>query len=319
MKQNPKLEKEWEESSFIHRIIEIKNLDWEHEPSSVHLYVQDRLENLESDQIDSLIKYLESNGLRVEVGEYKSADFLILVGTDGLNLKISTLFQDKKTPPILPLTTRRQGFISDIQFSAYRDVIPQVIRGNCYVLPRCRLLIEYHSLKGVETYHVLNDLALYRDSLSGSLTIKCSSCGFCFSEIIGDGVIIATATGSTAYNKSAGGALVHPLLPVFMLTPVCAQSLSARPILFPRHAELTISLASKKAGHQTSQRAWVTFDGLGHRPFQIGEKLVVSISPYPYNTIMMEKSVGSWATKLAALMGWNERKHQKPLPKIEKK
>jgi NAD+ kinase len=221
------------------------------------------------------------------------------------------LFQDRETPPVLSINPAHEGFISCTDFASHTTIIPRVLRGNSFLLARCRLSIEYHSLNGIERFCVLNDLCVNRDPYSHSLVIKCSSSGFGFSQVRGDGVIIATPTGSTAYNKAAGGALVHPLLPVFMMTPICALSLSARPILLPQSAELTIELEYPidKSGHY---QAIVTFDGMQHKEFKVGEKLVISVAPHSYNSIMMSRSVGDWPVRLAGLMGWNERKHQKP-------
>ena len=68
----------------------------------------------------------------------------------------------------------------------------------------------------------------------------------------------------------------------------------------------------EKEGHQ--QKAIFTCDGSGHKELKLGEKLVIRMSPYYFNSIMMSDSVGEWLVRLAGLMSWNERKHQKALP-----
>jgi len=303
--------RENEESSFFHHRRKLVNLNWDHEPKRVSLFIQSGLIEMEK-QIETMKKFLIDMDFELEVDVYTDSDFIILVGTDGFNLQISSIFQDRETPPIISLTPHKKGFISFIEFCSYQTVIPQILRGNCFILPRCRLCIDYHSSEGIERFTALNDLVVNRDQTCGSLIVNCSSCGFGFSQIICDGVIIATPTGSTAYNKGAGGALVHPLLPVFMLTPIIALSLSARPIMFPQSADLTISLACDT---KRKQKAYIVFDGTGHRTFSPGEKLVISISTHYFNSIMMNKSIAEWPVRLAGLMSWNERKHQKALPK----
>jgi NAD kinase len=300
------------ETPFVHHHRKFLALNWDTEPTSVSLLVQDRYLD-RTDQIQELTQFLKDLGLRVELNEYNSADFIVLLGSDGWHPHVSSLFQDRETPPILSLAPERKGFVSFIEFCEYAIVIPQVIRGNCFLLPRARLFIEYHSLEGVERYSVFNDLCVNRDALSQALCINCSSSGFGFSQLECDGIIIATPTGSTAYNKAAGGALVHPLLAVFMLTPISAMSLSARPIIFPQSADLTISLGVPKRKEHV-QKAVITFDGVGHKEFQIGEKLVISISRYCFHSIVMNHSIGEWFVRLAGLLSWNERRHQKPLP-----
>ncbi|OHS99568.1 ATP-NAD kinase family protein [Tritrichomonas foetus] len=314
--------KSQEENSFVHHRKSMPKLDWPSKPTSVSLFVQEFLQ-ISQNTINQMKSFLESLQLTVNEGKYEGEDFIILIGTDGFNLEVSMKFQDKETPPILSLTPLRQGFISFLEFKEFSVHIPQVVRGNCWILPRYRLQVEYHTSKGVKTFCVLNDLAVNRDSSNGSLIINCSCNEFGFAQIIGDGLIVATPTGSTAYNKGAGGALVHPLLPVFLMTPICALSLSARPIVFPQSATLTISLERPKSLKQgralegdamnSQQFASVSFDGK-HAPFSFGEKLVVSLSPYKFRSVMIKKSIADWPVRLAQLMGWNDRKHQKALP-----
>lgn len=299
------------DGSFVHHRKEMMNLVWKREPKSVAVFVTEALIDSHG-EIEDLKHFLEGMQLRVTMNEYKEDDLIILVGADNDNLTVSSLFQDRPTPPVLSITPGRQGFISFVDFCSHNTIIPQIIRGNCFILPRCRLRVEYHSLSGLETFVVLNDLTVNRNPLLRSLGINCSSNDLGFSQIQGDGVIIATPTGSTAYNKAAGGALVHPLLSVFMLTPICAFSLSARPILFPHSANLTISLQELPG---LAKEAIVSFDGSNHRHLKTGEKLVISVSPFEFQSILMNKSVGNWLVRLAGTMGWNDRKHQKPLPK----
>jgi NAD kinase len=287
------------------------NLDWDHEPSSCALFFADGVMDFD-DEIAELRQFLTSFGLRIEMNEYVSADFIVALGTDRFLLQVSRLFQERETPPILCLTPKGSGFMSSIEFAEYRFVIPQVFRGNCFLLPRCRLQIEYHTLSGIESFCVLNELAVNRDPLNLSLVLNCGSNGLVFSQLIGDGVIIATATGSTAYNKAAGRALVHPLLPVFMLTPLCPLSLSARPIVFPQSAEISISIG-ETPGRPRSDRALLGFDGLVHRELRFGEKLVIAVSPFSVNCVVMTRSTSEWLVRLAGLLSWNQRKHQKEL------
>ena len=302
------------ESSFVHHQRSMIKLEWPQQPKSVAIFVQSTL----SDNYNLLngMKHflIEKMGLKISEGKYTDEDFIIAIGTDGFNLDVSAYFQDREVPPILSLTPNKKGFLSFHELSGFSVFIPQVIRGNCWILPRCRLLVEYRSLQGVERLCVLNDVVVNRDPLSGALFLNCSCNGFCFSQLHGDGVIISTPTGSTAYNKGAGGALVHPLLPVFMMTPICALSLSARPIIFPQTAVLKISLDNSNDLKKGPQLAYFTLDGQKHIRFNPGDELTISVSPYNYQSILMNKSIAEWPVRLAGLMGWNERKHQKALP-----
>jgi NAD kinase len=299
------------DTSFVHQLRMMPSLDWAQEPSSCAILISDSLRDFD-DHISALRRFLEDHGLRIEMNTYVSADFIVAVGTDRFLLQMSQLFQDRPTPPILSLTPTGKGFVSFIEFLDYAAVVPQVLRGNCFLLPRCRLQIEYHTLNGIERFCVLNELSVNRDPLHRSLVLNCASGGLVFSQLWGDGVIIATPTGSTAYNKAAGGALVHPLLPVFMLTPICPLSLSARPLVFPQYAEITISIGTVP-DKPREQKAVLGFDGIVHRELKVGEKLVISVAPFCLNSIVMTRSISEWLVRLAGLLNWNQRKHQKPL------
>ena len=306
---------ETDETAFVHHRKKMIQLDWEKQPDSVSLFVQLSVSGIEA-QVEELKQFLNSLNIRVSENKYEKEDFIILIGTDGFNLQVSQHFQNFETPPIISFTPTKKGFISFIELLSYKTLIPQILRGNCWIMPRCRLYVEYHSFKGLQKFLVLNDIVVSRSHESCALVIDCISCGFPFSQLIGDGLIVSTPTGSTAYNKGAGGALLHPLLPVFLLTPINALSLSARPILFPQSADLTISLEeTSKEDSDQAQCAYLSFDGISHSEFKVGEKIVISISPYSFNSIMMSKSIAEWPIRLAGLMGWNERKRQKALPK----
>jgi NAD kinase len=97
-----------------------------------------------------------------------------------------------------------------------------------------------------------------------------------------------------------------------MFTPLCPLSLSARPIVFPQTAQITISIGVA-AGRPQSNRALLGFDGVVHRELKFGEKLVISVSPFCFNCIVMTKSTSEWLVRLAGLLKWNQRKHQKAL------
>lgn len=293
--------------SSMLNFIKINKLIWEKTPSMVCIYYPFE----DSDMIAPLVTFLENLGLKITFDDFTNANFIIVVGTNNTNLALSLIVQEQNTKPILSLSIKKKGFISNINFSDYKEVIPRVMSGDCWILPRSRLQVKYYGLKEVKTYSVLNEIAINRDPLSNSLLINCKCYDFGFSQIKGDGIIISTSTGSTAYNTAAGGPLIHPLLPAFLLTPICVLSLSARPILFPSSAVITISLEPGKK----ECKSYIAIDGNIHIPFVVGEKVEISLSQDFYNSIILDKSFKDWYCCLESVMGWNQRKAQKPLSK----
>ena len=96
----------------------------------------------------------------------------------------------------------------------------------------------------------------------------------------GDGLIVSTPTGSTAYAVAAGASMIHPSVPAVMVTPICPHSLSFRPIVVPAGVELKISVSP--ASRNT---AWVSFDGRKRQELCHGDSLRVTTSIYPIPSI----------------------------------
>ena len=160
--------------------------------------------------------------------DISEVDVLIVLGGDGAILH-SAVFAAQKKIPIIGINYGNLGFLAEYE----RDETDRVIEllhklenGECHILERTLLEI---SAKG-KTYYALNEVALQRDCVAHSASLghilKASICiGNECNEIAGDGLLICTPTGSTAYSLSAGGAILFPDTPVFMMTQLCALSL----------------------------------------------------------------------------------------------
>lgn len=85
----------------------------------------------------------------------------------------------------------------------------------------------------------------------------------------GDGLIVSTPTGSTAYAVAAGASMIHPSVPAIMITPICPHSLSFRPIVVPAGVELRICVSP-----DSRNSAWVSFDGRNRQEIKVGDRLV---------------------------------------------
>lgn len=132
----------------------------------------------------------------------------------------------------------------------------------------------------------------------------------------GDGIIIATPTGSTAYSMSAGGSIIQVNNHCICLTPLAPHSLSFRPIIFPSSAE--IRLEKPKDGRTA---AWVSLDGATRFKLEDGESVVIQGSNFPLNmvTLKSDNLTDLWAQRLTKMFGWNQRESMiKPLIKSKK-
>ncbi|CAG2109391.1 unnamed protein product [Medioppia subpectinata] len=122
----------------------------------------------------------------------------------------------------------------------------------------------------------------------------------------GDGLIVSTPTGSTAYAVAAGASMIHPSVPAIMVTPICPHSLSFRPIVVPAGVELKICVSP-----DSRNSAWVSFDGRNRQEIQLGDSLRVTTSIFPVPSICAEDQISDWFDSLAECLHWNVRRKQR--------
>ncbi|KAI8912548.1 ATP-NAD kinase-like domain-containing protein [Gorgonomyces haynaldii] len=281
--------------------------------------------------------------------EHDNIDFVITLGGDGTILYTAWLFQHSQVPPILPFHLGSLGFLTAFPISDISDVISRTVgcdgagvrinlrmRLCCTIwrhprnsklqsLPGETRLSEskswsqpalYKSLKGVphETFHILNDLVVDRgpSAYMASLELYVDEKHLTTSQA--DGLVIATPTGSTAYSLAAGGSLVHPEVPSFLMTPICAHSLSFRPMLLPDSVELKIQVPL-----DSRNTAWASFDGRHRIELKQGDAVTITMSRYPVPSVCQEDQTSDWFESLRRCLHWNERTRQKPFNPLESK
>ena len=135
----------------------------------------------------------------------------------------------------------------------------------------------------VSNFHVVNEIVLDRGPSPYSLQLEIYIDNNKFTTCLGDGIIIATPTGSTAYSMSAGGPIVQVNNSCICLTPLAPHSLSFRPIILPSSAE--IRLVKPKDGRTA---AWVSLDGATRFKLEDGESVVIQGSNFPMNMVTLK-------------------------------
>ena len=182
--------------------------------------------------------------------EIRELDCLVVLGGDGAILHAATVAAPQGIP-LVGVNYGNLGFLTEFEREEVHNVIELVdlfANGKCKILNRSLLQIEI----GEDTYFALNEAAIQRDyasSLSQNpqiLKLKASTQNGMV-QIAGDGALLTTPTGSTAYSLSAGGAIIAPEVPVFMLTPICAFTMGARPMVFSENEEFQFSIEKGRA------------------------------------------------------------------------
>jgi len=191
----------------------------------------------------------------------------------------------------LPLTIDAEGILSRISFTEAKPTLAKVVEGGFHLGMRARLCCKLFSAKTGRTHiiYALNDVVLDRGPSPFLTSVEC----FCNDRLVtlvqGDGLILATPTGSTAYSQAAGGSMVHPSVPCILFTPLNPHSLSFRPIVLPVSVRVKLQLTKG-----ARSPAWVSFDGRQRQPLDQGDTLTVNISQWPVPVISLVGATDDW-------------------------
>nr|KJB59309.1 hypothetical protein B456_009G248800 [Gossypium raimondii] len=246
---------------------------------------------------------------------HERVDFVACLGGDGVILHASNLFRGA-VPPVVSFNLGSLGFLTSHTFEDYRQDLKQVIHGNntaegVYITLRMRLRCEiFRNGKAVpgKIFDVLNEVVVDRGSNPYLSKIECYEHDRLITKVQGDGVIVATPTGSTAYSTAAGGSMVHPNVPCMLFTPICPHSLSFRPVILPDSARLELKIPD-----DARSNAWVSFDGKRRQQLSRGHSVRISMSQHPLPTVNKCDQTGDWFHSLIRCLNWNERMDQKAL------
>ncbi len=200
-----------------------------------------------------------------------NADLVIAIGGDGTMLYASRLARESGTP-ILGINRGRLGFLADVTPDQMIASVDQVLDGN--YARDSRLLLEAHLVKGSgeeTTAFALNDVVLKRRETGRMVDFSTHIDGEYVNTHSGDGLIIATPTGSTAYSLSCGGPIIAPQLDAVVVVPVCPHTLTDRPIVIPASRSIDVVLLERD-----ETKASITVDGHAVGEIRPEDKLSIS-------------------------------------------
>ncbi|XP_047992127.1 NAD kinase-like isoform X1 [Leguminivora glycinivorella] len=242
-------------------------------------------------------------------------DFIICLGGDGTLLHASSLFQ-QSVPPVMAFHLGSLGFLTPFEFNNFQDQVMNVLEGHAALTLRSRLqcVVLRKSKKdneGRKCILVLNEVVVDRGPSPYLSNIDLFLDNKHITSVQGDGLIVSTPTGSTAYAVAAGASMIHPSVPAIMVTPICPHSLSFRPIVVPAGVELKIALSP-----DARNAMWVSFDGRSRQALQHGDSLYVTTSVYPVPSICAQDQISDWFDSLAECLHWNVRKKQKQMDEL---
>ncbi len=201
-----------------------------------------------------------------------TADLAVVVGGDGTLLAAARLLSDRQVP-ILAINYGGLGFLTEVTREEMYPSLERVLAGE--FVSEQRMMMEIHVTRNdqqVASYRALNDVVINKGTLSRMIELEMRVDGDYVSRFRSDGLIVATPTGSTAYNLSAGGPIVVPTVNAMIVTPICSHTLSNRPLVVSENVKIEIILRS------TQDDVYVTVDGQVGLKLQIDDRLFVERS-----------------------------------------
>ncbi len=227
--------------------------------------------------------------------EERDIKAIVVLGGDGTLLRSAPLAY-RLDVPLLGINLGRLGFLTEITQEEACEAFESLVQGRFEI--EARLLLEV-KLKD-ESFLALNEAAILKGPLGHMIHLRVDVRGKLLTFYHGDGLIIATPTGSTAYNLSAGGPIVYPTSEVVILTPICPFMLSARPVVIPASFRLEATLGAE------AEEVHLIVDGYINRPFFYGEKVIVRQAPRPLKLIRSPHR--DYFGILRAKLGWGHSK-----------
>ena len=202
------------------------------------------------------------------------ADVLLILGGDGTMLNAARLAGERAIP-ILGVNMGGLGFLTEVRLDNLYPSLERVF-ANEFVLDE-RLMLRTHIHRHGETVAqgvVLNDVVVSKGTLARMIELQIAIQGQFVTNLRGDGLIVSTPTGSTAYSLSAGGPILNPAVQSLMLTPICPHTLTHRPLIVPGDAEIEVTLTSQDEG------AMATLDGQVGVALTQGDTVVLHVSEH---------------------------------------
>lgn len=222
-------------------------------------------------------------------------DLVIVLGGDGTLLSTARTVQPGV--PLMGVNLGRLGFLTEVSRENLYPHLIRVLAGDYELQERSMFDVELLRRDRVHaTYRAFNDVVIAKSALSQIIELQLEVGGNPMARYRADGLIISTPNGSTAYNLSAGGPIVYPTLPVAVLTPICAHTLSVRPIVVPDSEALRVHLITQR------QEVFLTIDG--HEGGHLGYQDAVVVKRSDVNVRLVRMPGHSFYGSLREKLKW---------------
>lgn len=228
-------------------------------------------------------------------------DLIVLLGGDGTLLAVAAaIAKARRDIPILGVNFGSLGFLTEIRIDELTASLESVLEGTATFDARAMLAADVSRKDArVDSQVVLNDVVFTKGALSRMIELSVSVSGGFVTCVKADGLIVASATGSTAYNLAAGGPIVHPMVDALVLTPIAPHTLTNRPVVIPGQAEVEV----RPGG--AADEVFVTYDG--QTGYTLHEGDVVRVRKSDLMLRLVKAPTRSYFEVLREKLKWGER------------
>jgi NAD+ kinase len=209
----------------------------------------------------------------------ENCDLLVVLGGDGTMISTVSLVTGRGIP-VLGINLGTLGYLTEIAVADAIPALESVARGDFKVVER--MILAWQALRDgnrLGSGAALNDVVVNKSALARIIEIECSVGSEYVTTYRADGLIVATPTGSTAYNLSAGGPIIAPGAAVIAICPICPHTLTNRPLVLPYDVEIKLQL------NTGGEEVMLTSDGQTGLPLMAGDRVEIIRSSQTFNTV----------------------------------
>ena len=234
----------------------------------INLFVNDRVKDLPPGTFSASAKEIADN-----------CDLLVALGGDGTMISTARLVAGRGTP-VLGINLGTLGYLTEFAIDEAIPALEFVVRGEYEILHRT--MLDWRVLRDgdqVGAGTALNDVVVNKSALARIIDIDCWVGSQYVTGYRADGLIVATPTGSTAYNLAAGGPIIAPGAEAISICPICPHTLTNRPLVLPFDVEIRLQMNTKE------QEVMLTADGQTGLPLMAGDRVEIRKSAKTFNTV----------------------------------
>jgi NAD+ kinase len=208
-----------------------------------------------------------------------SVDLILVLGGDGTMISTARMVGDSEVP-VIGVNYGGLGYLAEFPIEELFTSLDSILSGQYKVQKRVMLAVELWRGEGLITRNrVLNDVVVNKSALARIIEIEAYLDSQFVNLFRADGLIVATPTGSTAYNLSAGGPVIFPSMNAVVITPICPFTLSNRPIVVPDESMIEVRLMTDK------EEVALTLDGQVGFPLKVRDRIVIRKSKTTFNLV----------------------------------